>query len=98
MLIAEFKAQKSLTALGEGPVPASHPKPARGLSRVEFELSTGRRVVLTGFFTGETSSWVDHSHESLADKVMPVVRRVYPFGDFQVVGDTWLEFISVPRP
>ena len=26
---------------------------------------------------------------------MPVFRRVYPSGDFQVVGDTWLDFICI---
>ena len=62
---------------------------------MEFELSTGRRVTLSGFFTGETSSWVDHRQESLVDKVTPVVRRVYPVGDFEVVGNTWLQCICI---
>ena len=62
---------------------------------MEFTLSSGRRVTLTGFFTGETNSWVDHREATLANKVQRVVRRVYPVGDFQVVGESWLEFICV---
>jgi hypothetical protein len=62
---------------------------------LEFKLSTGREVSLTGFFTGATNTWIDHQQDALADKVLPVVRRVFPSGDFQLVGDTWLEFICV---
>jgi len=73
----------------------SNVPPLADTSVLEFELSTGRKVALTGFFTGATNTWVDHSRESLADKVLPVVRRVFPVGDFHVIGDTWLEFICV---
>ena len=62
---------------------------------MEFKLSTGRDVSLTGFFTGATNTWVDHNQDALADKVLPVVRRVFSDGDFQLVGETWLKYICV---
>ena len=64
-------------------------------SRLEFKLATGREVVLTGFFTGATSTWVDHQQDALVDKVLPVVRGVFPDGDFQLVSEPWLDFICV---
>lgn len=62
---------------------------------MEFTLASGREVALTGFFMGATNVWVDHSQRLTRDKVSPVVRRVFPAGDFQVVGSTWLQFICV---
>jgi len=62
---------------------------------LEFLLSSGREVTLTGFFTGATNSWIDHQQDSLTDKVLSVVRRVFPIGDFQLIDDPWLAFICV---
>jgi hypothetical protein len=62
---------------------------------VDFTLASGREVTLTGFFTGQTNGWVDHSQRLIRDKVLPVVRRVFPAGDFQVIGNTWLQCICV---
>ena len=62
---------------------------------MEFKLATGREVVLTGFFIGETNTWVDYSQDALADKVLTVVRRVFPAGDFHVIGNELSKFICV---
>ena len=69
--------------------------PLADASHLEFKLSTGREVALTGFFIGATNTWIDHQQAALADKVLPVVRGVFPSGDFQFVGDSSLEFICV---
>lgn len=62
---------------------------------MEFKLPSGRDVFLTGFFTGGTNTFVDHSQLLLADKVNPVVRRVFPSGQFHLIGHTWLQYICV---
>ena len=48
---------------------------------MEFTLASGREVFLTGFFTGATNTWVDHNQRLIAEKVLPVVRRVFPLGN-----------------
>ena len=62
---------------------------------MKFQLASGREVALTGFFTGATNTCVDHNQRLLADKVLPVVRRIFPVGDFQIIGTTWLQYICV---
>ncbi|WP_339748154.1 hypothetical protein [uncultured Rubinisphaera sp.] len=62
---------------------------------MEFTLASGREVFLTGFFIGATNTWVDHNQRLIAEKVLPVVRRVFPVGQFQIVGDTWLQYICI---
>lgn len=62
---------------------------------MEFTLASGRVVHLTGFFTGATNTWIDHNQPLLVDKVLPAVRMVFPYGQFQLVGENWLEYICV---
>lgn len=62
---------------------------------MEFKLASGRDVFLTGFFTGATNTFVDHNQRLLVDKVLPVVRDVFSSVQFQLIGDTWLQYICV---
>ena len=62
---------------------------------MEFQLSSGHRILVGGFFIGPTNTWIDHLKESLSDKALPLVRRFLPVGDYHVVGDTCLEFVCV---
>jgi hypothetical protein len=62
---------------------------------LEFKLASGREVFLTGFFTGATNRFVDHRQRLLVDKVLPVVRDVFSSDQFQVIGETWLQYICV---